>query len=52
MFQELGDFNLHLDGHTLQIYEQVNGCFKSEDYKIDPRSFEDTLALIEEFILP
>lgn len=52
MFQELGDFNLHLDGYALQIYEQANGCFHTEETKIDPRSFQDTIALIEEFILP
>lgn len=52
MFQELGDINLHLDGQKLDYYTQVNACFHREEERVDPRSYEDTLALVEEFILP
>ena len=29
MFEELLNFNIHLDSTALQMYNQVNGCFQN-----------------------
>lgn len=39
MFDELGDINLHLDGHQLQYYQEVNNCFHRDEERVDPRLF-------------
>jgi hypothetical protein len=46
MFEELGDVQIHLDGHSLEYYNQVNACFHREEDRIDPRLYEDTIPLI------
>ena len=39
MFEELGDFKLHLDGYQLEYFQQVNGCFHREEDRVDPRLY-------------
>ena len=47
MFEELGDVRLQLDGHQMEYFQQVNGCFNREEDRVDPRLYEDTVQLIE-----
>ena len=39
MFEELADYGIHLDGHQLEYFQQVNACFNRDEEKVDPRLY-------------